>query len=141
MPQESDSGLTSPEARIIQAGMVGLAKEQERQGETLKDIGRALEVLAKIEQAHSHVVDQLRSGSIRMTDHEDRIRKMEQQIPPLLELRRWVVTGILAGLSMMGVALMKLVIVDPARSAQPPQVIYMSPPAPVVQVSPPPAHK
>ena len=62
---------------------------EERSLETRRTIDRAFETLK---------------------DHEQRLRDVEEQMPLLVETRRWVVLGVLAGLSMMGVGLAKLLI-------------------------------
>ena len=62
---------------------------EERSLETRRSIDRAFETLK---------------------DHEQRLRDVEEQMPLLVETRRWVVLGVLAGLSMMGVGLAKLLI-------------------------------
>lgn len=62
---------------------------EERSLETRRTIDRAFETLK---------------------DHEQRLRDVEEQMPLLVETRRWVVLGVLSGLSMIGVGLAKLLI-------------------------------
>ena len=62
---------------------------EERSLETRRTIDRAFETLK---------------------DHEQRLREVEEQMPLLVETRRWVVLGVLAGLSMMLAGLAKLLI-------------------------------
>lgn len=111
---------------VLQETMKGFEAELNRQGRTLSEMSSSLQVLVRLEQSHSHILDQLKSGSITMTGHEKRIQDLETKMPPLLEMRRWVVGGILAGIGMMGIALVKLVVVD-TKSASLPQIIYVTP--------------
>lgn len=107
--------LTSAEARIIGATLAHLASETKRNADAVVSINENLHVLTRLEQAQGHILDRLRDGATQMNDHERRLRELEQPMPGLLELRRWVVGGVIASVSMMGLALAKLVIVDVPR--------------------------
>ena len=44
---------------------------------------------------------------------QERSERMEREMPGLIEMRKWIVTGVVAGLAMILGALFKLAIVDP----------------------------
>ena len=128
--------LTSAEAQIIGASISHLAAETKRNADAVVAINESLHVLTRLETAQTNVLDRLKEGSIRMTDHEKRIQTIEQRMPGLNELRSWVIGGVLAGVGMMGAALLKLVIIDIPRlpvytqpATQPPQPAVTAPPA------------
>lgn len=112
------SVLASAEARIIGASLSHLASETKRNADAVEQINQSLRVLTRLEQAHGTVLDKLKEGSMRMTDHEGRLLTIEKYMPGLLETRKWVVGGVLAGIAMIGGALFKLVILDVPRIPQ-----------------------
>lgn len=115
---EQSPYLTSAEARIIATSLAHIAQETKRNADAVAAIGESLHILTRLEASQANVVDKLREGSIRMTNHEDRLSLVERELPGLRETRKWVVAGVLAGISMMGGALVKLVIVDVPRMQQ-----------------------
>lgn len=118
IPDLSDV-LQSAEARVIAVSLAHLAEETKRNADALVSVSDSLRMLTSVEQQQRHILDSLKEGSIKMTDHEKRLQVVEQHLPALLEMRKWVVTGVLAGVGMMGAALVKLVIVDVPRFAYP----------------------
>jgi hypothetical protein len=131
-PSTPDLGdvLQSAEARVIAVTLAHIADETKRNADAIISVSESLRMLASIESQQRHVIESLKEGSIRMTDHEKRLQLVEQNLPALLEMRKWVVTGVLAGVGMMGAALVKLVIVDVPRFS------YPQPPAAVAPAQP-----
>lgn len=125
MDDDAVSVLSSAEARIIGAALSHLTAETKRNADAVVAINESLHILTRLEVTSVEIGERLKEGSMRMTDHEKRLQLLEQQINPLLETRKWVITGVLAGIGMIGIALVKLVIIDPARVPYP----YV-PPAP-----------
>lgn len=123
MAAENENFLTSAEARIISTQLGHLVTETKRNADAVAAIGESLHVLTRLEESQGNVVEKLKEGSMRMSDHERRLQVVEQELPGLRELRKWVIAGVIAGVSMVGVALMKLVIVDVPRIPQ-----YTAPP-------------
>lgn len=91
----------------------------------LDNIGTALQGLVRIEERQVHTNSHLSELSSDMRDQELRLRKVEVALPEnlsrrlasievalpgLKELRRWVITGVLAGLGMIGGAVLHLVL-------------------------------
>ena len=102
--------MTSIEARLIESSLSQMRAELTRQGDTLVGINESLRTLTRVEEAQVHIKDRLSEGSKKLTDHEQRLVAIEQQMPGLKEMRRWVIGGILAGVGMIGTALVKLVL-------------------------------
>lgn len=119
--------MNSAEAQILAERTQHMQADIGRAVETMQDIQRKLELLP----AMSASVEHLRADLVRSTtaarDHEKRIQQIEQQLPGLAELRRWVIGGVLASVGMMGTALVKLVLVDPLRDSAP-KIVYAQPP-------------
>lgn len=92
----------------------------------LDNITDTLSSLVRIEERQVSANEKLTNGAIRMHDHENRLRALEMnvpdnldkrlvsietKIPGLVESRKWVVMGVLAGIGMMGIAVLKLVFI------------------------------
>lgn len=118
--------MNSAEAQVLAERTQHMQTDMARTLEAMQDIQRKLDVLPLM----SATVEHLRADLVRSTtaarDHEKRLQTIENQLPGLTEMRRWVIGGILASLGMMGTALVKLVIVDPLR--EPPRAAPMLPP-------------
>lgn len=113
--------MTSAEARIIEASLEHLRGDIQRLNDTMQAIATETRQLAEIRTMQSHIQTQLADGSVALGKHEERLQSIERDLPGLKELRRWVITGVLAGVGMMGTALMKLVIIDVPRLSAPVQ--------------------
>ena len=102
-----------------------LQETRREMGGKLDNIGNALQGLVRIEERQVNTNSQLSELSSDMRDQENRLRKIEYAIPEnlsrrlasievtlpgLKELRRWVITGVLAGLGMIGGAALHLVL-------------------------------
>lgn len=72
-------------------------------------IGTALVVLARLEERHASTQDRLVELAKTTDGNATRLANIEKVMPGLVEMRGWVVLGILAGLGMMGVGLFKLI--------------------------------
>ena len=73
-------------------------------------VAEAINKLVLIEERSLEARRSIDRAFETLKDHEQRLRDVEEQMPLLVETRRWVVLGVLAGLSMMGVGLAKLLI-------------------------------
>jgi hypothetical protein len=100
--------MTSLEARLLEASLNHMRAEMTRHGNTLSSINDSLRILTKVEQSQADIRDRLHQGSEKMEKHENRLAMIEQKLPGLIELRRWVIGGILSGLSMLGLGVVKL---------------------------------
>lgn len=145
------SVLASAEARILGVMLSQLASETKRNADAVIAINETLHVLTRLEQGQGHVLDSLKEGRITMgkqadriaeiekhmpdlLKHSERLAKIEPHMPGLIETRKWVVGGVIAGVSMICLALVKLVIIDIPRIP-----VYSQPPAVQQPVQQPPA--
>lgn len=120
MDEASMSALSSLEARVIGASLAHLTSEQKRTTDAVVAINESLHALTRLEVTQADIAERLKEGSMRMTDHEKRLQAVEQEMPGLREMRKWAISAMIAGLGMVGVALVKLVIIDVPRIPQPP---------------------
>lgn len=119
--------MTSAEARIIEASLEHLRGDIQRLNDTMQAIATETRQLAEIRTMQSHIQTRLADGTVTIGKHEERLQSIERDLPGLKELRRWVITGVLAGVGMMGTALVKLVIIDVPRLQAP--VYQQQPPS------------
>lgn len=112
--------MDNGEARVINVRLDQLSSSVERLANVFEEMQKQMHVLTAMKVQQDHINAQLATGAETMTKHAERIGKIESDMPGLRELRRWVITGVLAGLGMMGAALGKLVIVDVPRGAPAP---------------------
>jgi hypothetical protein len=76
----------------------------------LDSIGQSISLLVRIDERQVAIAERLQMGAATMQKHEERIAKIESVMPGLKETRNWVILGILAGVGMIGAALLKLVV-------------------------------
>lgn len=111
--------MTSAEAQILEANITHVARTVDSLARLLENVP---ETLAEIRATQSGIQITLQDGKTTMSDHEQRIKEIELAMPGLKEMRKWVVTGIIAGVGMLGVALLKLVVIDVPRIPNQPPV-------------------
>lgn len=110
--------MSSAEARILSVKLDSLRQDV---GEMKAAMADAVESLSRISLVEQRISDQISTVGVvfsKLDNHSLRISAIEQDMPGLKELRRWVVGGILTGLGMMLLALIKLVIVDQVPSGR-----------------------
>jgi chromosome segregation ATPase len=92
----------------------------------VKSIDSSLQTLAKLEVHHTETRDSMARAFMELTDHETRVRAIEAEMPTMKMIRNWVVAGVVGVVSMMGAALVTLMIKMPSSALSPevePQVI------------------
>ena len=108
---------------MLEASLASIRGDQRRLADAVQEISRNIAVLTRVEVQQSHTSEQVSAVTARLNDHEQRLQVVERNMPQLLEMRKWVIMGILAGAGMMGTAVVKLVLVDgkpaPSSSARP----------------------
>lgn len=100
----------------------------------LRDISRvqseSLQKLVVLEERHHESRESLARAFGVIKEHEERLQVIERELPPLHETRRWIISGVLGVLAVVGLAMLAMVVIKPASSMpyqQPPAVVY--PPA------------
>lgn len=139
-----------PQVLVLHSKLENVQEELKRMGAAMAQISESLQILARLEQGHSGILERLRDGATRFKEQDTRISNMEHDapgfkqaigrvdaqgdrisaienvLPGLKELRVWVIGGVLGGAGMLGVALMKLVLVDPQTQANNQQAVISS---------------
>lgn len=72
-------------------------------------LGLSLLLLARLEERQQGVTTALASNAATMILIETRMAAIELKLPGLVEMRTWVISGLLAGVAMIGLAIVKLI--------------------------------
>lgn len=91
----------------------------------IDEVVNALQALIRIEERQVSINVRMQDYTIVSQDHERRLRTLEnespeemgkrlgaieQAMPGLIEMRKWVVMGVLSGIGLIGLGVVKLVI-------------------------------
>lgn len=77
----------------------------------VKSIDASLKTLTSLEIHHNQTRDAVGRAFHDIEDHETRLRKMEDDMPTMRLVRNWVVAGVIGCTSLVGVAVVGMVIV------------------------------
>ena len=104
-------GITSAEGRLLAVQMGALRDDVRDVKDTMRGMAKSLEQLVRIEEqqkdmrsAINRAFDDIKANRIKIDDTGARVSMIEQQLPGLKELRRWVIGGILSGNGMIATA-------------------------------------
>lgn len=86
---------------LFQLRLDQLEQASERHADLLEDIRAGLKQLVELQVVQNQIL-------LRQTDHEDRLRAIEAEMPTLKQLRHWVTAAVTAGFSAAGAALWAL---------------------------------
>lgn len=140
----TDGAITSAEGRVIAVQIGGLQREMTEVKSAMVGIRVALDALVRMEErqadfrtALGRAFDEIKAErELRISlekgvrdrwgdfeksrdDYRDglnrRIAEVEQQMPGFRELRKWVITGVLAGVGLILAGVVTMVVVDPMR--------------------------
>jgi len=122
--------MMSAEARLLSLQLGHVETSMKRQDDILSRVDLAVQALPAMQAALLHLREQMdkefQRGSKIMSDHEDRLKAVERDMPGLKELRKYVVAGVVAGIGLMAGALAKLVIIDVPRFTAPPAILHVN---------------
>ena len=76
--------------------------------DTLKAIRDNLGTLAALEQKHLQTREALERAFSTIGKIDERVRKIEHEIPTLTLVRKWVIGGVIGIISMLGLMLFKI---------------------------------
>lgn len=94
----------------IKGNVQSLQGDMSRVASGVDQLQQSMIVLSRhavLMETQSAEIAQLRNTSL---DHERRIQESEKVLPPLVEMRKWMVNGMLGALGLVGLALLGLVI-------------------------------
>ena len=119
----SGGSMSGTEARILDVKLSQVRDDVKGFKDDLRDIKRVLENLVRIEEQQrdfretfTRAFTEIGLNRDRLTKVEKLAEKIESELPAYRELRRWVIGGVLAGLGMMGGALIDIVFIHPAKT-------------------------
>ncbi len=70
---------------------------------SMKTVAESLVTLVRLEERHGATANEVARIGGQIIDHHKRIENIEREIPPLKEVRKWVVMGLLGISAMVGV--------------------------------------
>lgn len=70
----------------------------------IKSIDISLQALTRLEQRHAETRDGLARAFAAIHDQEERLRRVESDMPTVRMVRNWVIAGVIGGLGMGMVA-------------------------------------
>jgi len=94
----------------VEQGLTALASQVVRFDSKLDGIADTLRSLVRVEERQIALSEKMEAFAEDAQKIDERLRVIEVAQPGLNETRKWVVMGILAGLGMMGAALLRLVL-------------------------------
>lgn len=108
MAGDMGDGITSAEGRLLAVQMGALRDDVREVKDTMREMARSLEQLVRIEEnqkeMRSSIVrafDEIKINRSRIDLTDGRVSLIENQLPGLRELRRWVIAGVLGALGMV----------------------------------------
>lgn len=76
----------------------------------VKSIDQSLRTLASLEVKHEETRNGLNRAFESISDHEDRMRLMEVEMPTLKMVRGWVIAGVIGIMGTFGVSILHLIL-------------------------------
>ena len=76
--------------------------------DTLKGIRDSLNTLAALEQKHMQTREAIERAFSNIGKIDERVRKIEHEMPTLTLVRKWVIGGMIGIISLLGLTLFKL---------------------------------
>lgn len=89
----------------------------ERFERAVESIDNSLKTLTRLEIHNSETQEAIKRAFNSIADHETRLRPIEADLPTLRLVRGWVIGGVIGVCSLLGVAVLSLVVVN---NKQPP---------------------
>lgn len=78
--------------------------------DAVKSIDQSLKTLASLEVRHSETRDAIGRAFGEIEDHEKRLRQIEADMPTMLLTKGWVMSGAIATIGLVGVAVLHQVL-------------------------------
>lgn len=95
---------------VLAERVTNLEKATESISAAVKSIDESLKVLTRLDMKHDETRDGLGRAFKELEDHETRMRSIEKEMPTITLVRGWAITGAVAGLGLLLVALVGLVL-------------------------------
>ena len=95
-----------------------LQRDQARQAEAMTSMSTSMADLAIVKVQQTQILNSLIESRERTDMLERRMAAIEKELPGLRETRRWIVFALISIVGMVGAAVLKVTIVDPAQQAR-----------------------
>lgn len=105
--------MTTPSIEVFAAKLDSVQSDVSAIKVRLDTVSEALVTLTRLEERHDQTTQEIQTLTRAVADQDRRLGSLERDHPGLLEVRRWIISGVVAGVAMIGLALAKLVILDP----------------------------
>jgi len=79
--------------------------------DAVRSIDGSLKELVRLEVAHAETRNGLTRAFLEINDHEERLRKIEAEMPTMRMARGWVVSGVIGLVALLGLAVAKGVLI------------------------------
>ena len=106
--------MVSAPPEVLETKLDALSDDVREIRNRLDTVGEALVTLTRLEERHEQTSAALSRTFATLESQHAKIDALEREIPALVETRKWVVSGVVAGVGMVLAALVKTVVVDPA---------------------------
>jgi hypothetical protein len=91
---------------------------QEVQAKALVKISDSLQHMPVVQMQLGQVLEAMADGRNRMDELDRRLQHVERVMPGLVEVRKWIITGLLAGVALMCTAMLQAVVWGPAQQQE-----------------------
>jgi ElaB/YqjD/DUF883 family membrane-anchored ribosome-binding protein len=109
--RRADQDHASPAIDMLVHKVSRLSTDMTSVMTNMTQLTAGMTALIRIEERQQQIVERLSDGTEKMKQLDDRVRDVELAMPQLVETRKWVIGGVLAGVGMIGAALLKLVMI------------------------------
>lgn len=96
---------------LVEHAVAAIARTNEKTQESLSKMADAMVTLARLDERQSENRDALERVATEQAKHAERLRTVEIALPPLVEMRGYVVKALVALCGMVGAALVGLVLI------------------------------
>jgi predicted nucleic acid-binding Zn-ribbon protein len=102
--------INSYEGRLLASMLESQGRQLGRMQETQERIVTALESLGRLEERMNALQERQEEDRARVAAQEVRLQVVEVSLPPLKEIRRWVVGSVAASFGIVGTVIAALIV-------------------------------
>lgn len=95
---------------VLNVRVTNLEKVVERVSTAVESIAISFNALTRLEERHEYTKQAMERAFESIGKQDERITKMELEMPSLKMVRGWVITGVLGIMGILGVAVLHLVL-------------------------------
>ena len=95
---------------VLDVRVTNLEKVVERVSTAVESIATSLSALTRLEERHEYTKQAMERAFSLIGKQDERLTKVELEMPSLKMVRGWVITGVLGIMGILGVAVVHLVL-------------------------------